>query len=227
MSNVYLIFDLVASHNKGINENRNTKLKPLDLLVLLILNQSTTDYLADIAFINLKDKYKTYKFLLESLKNTKRNNLKELEKVIHVCGLSRTKAEYIKNTLEFSVDEELSFLRKLNDKEALKALTDIKGIGIKSASCLLLFAFKRDIFPIDTHVMRVLRRLGVLNEKISTETAHKTMQERVNSWQTSQNNKSFLLHLGLIKHGREICKSKKPLCNKCYLKEQCNYFFVI
>jgi endonuclease III len=208
----------VIANNPGISEERNTSHKPLDLLILLILNQSTTDLLSDKAFAQLKQDYPTYEMLLAE------NNLANLQKSIQICGLASMKAKYILNTLAYLkergwLDINLSFINDLSDLEAIQALTGIKGVGIKSASCLLMFSFKRGTFPIDTHLFRVIKRVGgILPPKATVEAAHKIIGPQISG------ERSFIVHVGLIDLGRRIClASKAPLCEKCYLLNICDF----
>ncbi len=209
--------ELVLRNNLEVIEERNSNHKPLDLLILLVLNQSTTDALSDRAFAQLKKDYPSYHTIL------KENNPAKLVKSIQICGLAKSKAQYILNVLHFLnernwLDESLSFINEMSDDEALKTLTQIKGVGVKSASCLLMFSFGRGTFPIDTHLYRILQRVGdTIPPKASTEQAHKILQPRI------QGKEAFTVHVALIELGRKVCLSppRKPLCEECYLKSIC------
>jgi endonuclease III len=213
------LLSLVLKNNLVVVEERNTSQRPLDLLILLILNQSTSDLLADRALADLKKKYKSYEDILRE------NNAKKLTKAIQICGLAPTKAQYILNTLHYLraqnwLDLDLTFIKSMTDAEAIKALTAIKGVGIKSASCLLMFAFQRGTFPIDTHLMRIFKRVGgiFLKDNISIEAAHKALQPKVAGVE------AFKLHVSLIELGRQVCKApQKPFCDQCYLSNICDY----
>ena len=209
---------LLLTNNPVRSEKRNSSTKPLDLLILLILNQSTTDELADRAFAQLKKDYPDYKTLL------KENKLEKIINSIKVCGLASSKAQYILNALKFlnerdCLDINLKFIKQMSDSEALKTLTQIKGVGVKSASCLLMFAFGRPTFPIDTHLMRIFKRVGgIIPQKASSEQIHKIIQPQI----TGQ--EAFIAHITLIELGRSICLSpQKPLCNQCPLNSICDF----
>ncbi|MDJ0624780.1 MAG: hypothetical protein QNJ31_00235 [Candidatus Caenarcaniphilales bacterium] len=214
-----VLVDLVLRNNNVVREERNTSHKPLDLLILLILNQSTTDLLADRAFADLMRAYKSYEEIL------KENDLKKLTSSIKICGLAPTKAQYILNTLHYLkennwLDLELKFIKRMTDQEAIKAITAIKGVGVKSASCLLMFSFQRGTFPIDTHLYRVFKRIGgIFPENTSPEQAHKLIQPRIDG------SNSFKVHVSLIEHGRKVCTApKKPKCGECYIQPICDYY---
>ena len=208
-----ILIDLIVQNNANITESRNSSHKPLDLLILLILNQSTSDVLADKAFEQLKKDYPNYEDLLQE------NNAFKLKKSIQVCGLSESKARYILNALNYLkqknwLEENLSFIDNLSDEKALKELTSIKGVGIKSASCLLMFSFGRNTFPIDTHLFRIFQRIGDI---LPAKTTPKILQPYLKS------DLAFIVHVSLIDLGRNICLGapKKPLCQKCYLQTIC------
>jgi len=205
-------------------ETRNSSHQALDLLILLILNQSTTDDLSDLAFRSFKKKFGSYQNILRKLSREQdfyrlQNEIKES---IRICGLAKTKSFYILETLktlekENRLNSELDFINDLSNQEALRELTKLKGVGVKSASCLLMFSFQREILPIDTHLFRIFKRLKViLSEKISSQKAHKLIQPIVKKH-------NFLLHVALIKLGREICFSRKPKCQVCYLSKICEF----
>ena len=223
---------LIRRERKRVVEERNSSHFPLDLLILLILNQSTSDRSADLAFARFKQIFGSYNQLLVELskektekKTEKKETLKlqaKIEREIKICGLAKTKAFYILETLkalqaEHRLDLHLQFINTLSNQEALRELIKLRGVGIKSASCLLLFSFRREILPLDTHLLRIFKRLGIiLQEKISSERAHRLIQPLV----TRDN---FLLHVSMIELGRQICFARKPRCEVCYLSEICQF----
>jgi endonuclease-3 len=189
----------------------------LDLLVLLILNQSTSDLLADRAFGQLRQDYDSYHEILAA------NDPEALANSIRVCGLAPSKARYILGVLahlhrHYGLDPEMEFLRDLDDDQALRLLTDIPGIGIKSASCLLMFSFHRGVFPIDTHVLRVFRRLGgLLRPKVGAADAHRKLHPYLNGPD------AYHVHVAVIELGRKVCLPRQPKCHSCYLLEICEF----
>jgi endonuclease III len=145
-----------------------------------------------------------------------------LIKSIKICGLSKIKANYILNALNYLQEHNwlninLDFINTLSNEEALKALIKIKGVGIKSASCLLMFAFKRGTFPIDTHLFRILKRVGnIMPVETNLVKAHKLLQPQV------QGELAYQVHVALIELGRKICiAGKNPKCSICYLNLIC------
>jgi len=183
----------------------------LELLVKTILSQNTTDKNRDIAYENLKR--------LGDLEKLSDLALEELERLIRPCGLQRQKAKTLKNLFE-TLRKEPDFLKRLKSlpaESALKKLTSIKGVGVKTASIFLLFHHDLPLFPADTHIRRVLSR-------VSGE--HLTAEGITYLFLSAPFTPSEMRfhHLNLIKIGRTLCKPRKPLCAECPLKEHCNYF---
>lgn len=94
----------------------------------------------------------------------------------------------------------------------------MEGVGPKTASIVLLFAQKRNVFPVDTHVHRVTRRLGWIDEKTSAEQAHQILEGLIPP------QRYYAMHINLIRLGREICHARNPRCEICPLKDLCKYY---
>jgi endonuclease-3 len=204
--------DLLLRKHFGIPKRNKQLPKPLDLLIATILSQNTNDANSYKAYQNLKANYKTWTELL----NEKRHTLKTK---IKVAGLAEQKSKAIKNlVVELNKKDDLSLnsIKNLDNENAIKQLTNYKGIGTKTASCVLLFAFDRNICPVDTHVHRTLNRIGIANEKTPDKTfiaIHKNIPDGV----------AHSFHTNLIRLGREICRPNKPSCGICPLLKICKY----
>jgi len=144
---------------------------------------------------------------------------KEVEKAIHSSGFYRIKAKRIRRSLEKIKRErgrlDLSFLFRLPTPDAKKFLLSLYGVGPKSAAIILNFSFARPEFPVDTHVYRVTRRLGLYSFKYSREKAYETMNAIVPDPQKTP------CHINLIELGRTICRPNKPKCPECPLDKIC------
>ena len=131
----------------------------------------------------------------------------EIEKVIKVAGLGKQKSASIKSFLSTLKKKNgklnLHHIKKMSDEEILTELTSIKGIGVKTASCVLLFSLDRNICPVDTHVHRTLNRIGI----VKTKTPDKTFEQIKNQLPDGI---AHQFHTNLIKLGREICKPSNP-----------------
>jgi endonuclease-3 len=96
-------------------------------------------------------------------------------------------------------------------------LTDIKGVGPKTAAIVFIFAFGRPAFPVDTHVHRVSGRLGLIGPKVTADKAHEIL-ENIPYPETF-----YTFHLNLIRHGREVCTARSPKCPLCVLRDCCDF----
>lgn len=190
------------------------KSDPLSMLVNIILSQATTDILSRKTFQNLKKNFKTWN---EAAKADET----EIADAIRLGGLANQKAKVIKNILEQIKQKHgslsLKFLNKMPDEEARDYLLEFRGIGPKTVACTLLFSLHKEIFPLDTHIFRILKRMGILPEKISDEKAHKLLDELV------PKGKFYSLHVNLIRLGKQICRPREPLCEQCPLIEYCDF----
>jgi endonuclease III len=134
-------------------------------------------------------------------------------------GLAEQKARRIREILQWIKKREgklsLSFTKKMDSDEIKKMIGTLKGIGPKTLHCLLLFGLGREAFPVDTHILRIGKRLGFIPEGMDAEKAHSWMAPLI------PKEKSLSLHLNLIRFGRSVCKAKNPLCNTCFLIEEC------
>jgi endonuclease-3 len=185
----------------------------LDILIATILSQNTNDNLSILAFEGLKKTFKDW----NQLKNVPK---KKIANIIKLAGLSNQKSDTIKNLINYLVKKNgtanLNYLSKMSDDEIFTELQKLKGIGVKTISCLLLFGLKRNSFPVDTHIHRICNRLGLVNTKNANETFFQ-MKELV------PKGTEYSFHVELIRHGRNICKASKPECYSCQIVDLCIY----
>ncbi len=185
---------------------------PISELIFTILTQHTSDNNALKAFNNLVEKFPSWQDVLDAQDE-------EVAKTIFIGGLSKTKAPRIKAVLEvirsktgaFNID----FLGSLTLSEAKSWLKDLPGVGPKTAAVVLAFALNMPAMPVDTHIYRVSKRLGLIGKKTDVDKAHDILEKSVDP------NKVFSFHVYLIQHGRTTCKARKPLCNECVLSDKC------
>ncbi len=190
-------------------------LSPLDELVSTILSQNTSDTNRDRAFEALKARFPTWEAVRDA-------PLDAIIETIRPAGLANQKGPRIQEVLWRITEErgELSidFLADLPLAEAKAWLTGLNGVGPKTAAIILLFAFGRPAFPVDTHVHRLSRRIGLIGPQVSAEKAHDLMEQIVPP-------EEYLdFHLLLIGHGREVCHAHHPRCEICPLQEYCDYY---
>ena len=207
----YISQNLEASY--GIPKNNHND-DPLDELILTILSQSTTNINSHRAFDSLKRRFPDW----ESVRRTRPSTIAT---TIKSGGLANVKSLVIRDLLNEIKKQrgelDLSFLKTIPVERARKFLTSLKGVGPKTAACVLLFSCKLKVFPMDTHIFRITKRIGLIPERINDEQAHVLMESLI------PRRKHYSLHVNLIRHGREICLSRVPKCHKCILIEQCEY----
>jgi endonuclease-3 len=187
----------------------------LDEMILTILSQNTNDRNSGRAFDNLKSHFPTAEELSRADQET-------LSDVIKTGGLGRIKAGYILALLKWLETNygtlDCGFICNMETDEALRTFRDVKGIGVKTIAVTLAFACERDIFPVDTHVFRVMKRIGNLPESKTPEKAFYFLKELI------PQGKGISMHMNVIRHGREVCHPRKPDCPNCILNKICDYF---
>jgi endonuclease-3 len=181
-------------------------------LILTVLSQNTNDVNRDRAFRTLTEKYPTWDDVLRAPQ-------KKIEDAIRVGGLAQTKSIAIKQILgeiknrygKFTLEP----ISKLPIDEAIEVLTRFPHVGVKTAACVLAFSFGEPVIPVDTHVHRLSRRLGLVARNASRDQTFYVLMGIV------PEEIRYPFHVFLIKHGRAVCKSQKPLCSECALREMC------
>jgi endonuclease-3 len=188
---------------------------PLDTLIETILSQNTTDVNSHRAFKALKKRYPTWSRLIGE-------DPKRVAAIIRSGGLAGIKAERILAALEHIKREtgalSLDFLRDMPAYEADAWLGRMKGVGPKTRSIVLLFSLGMPAFPVDTHIHRVAKRLGLIGRKTSREQAQIEMASLVPS------SEFYNFHINMIEHGRAVCKARTPICDVCKVSGLCDYF---
>jgi endonuclease-3 len=190
-------------------------LDPVSELVSTILSQNTNDTNRDVAFNRLRAQFATWEQVRDG-------DVDQVIEAIRPAGLANQKGPRIQNALKLITQErgelELDFLAEWPVDEAKEWLSSIKGVGPKTAAIVLLFSLGRPAFPVDTHVHRVTQRLGLIGPKVSREKAHDELERLVPS------DEYYAFHLNLIRHGRQVCTSRKPDCPACVLRDLCDYY---
>lgn len=208
---------LAAIHERLVQEYGTPRprrcLPPLDELVLTILSQNTNDTNRDRAWERLRARFTDWGEVAEA-------PLEEVEEALRPGGLHRTKAKRIRAVLarvhELHGGYRLEALQELDTAEARRRLLAIKGIGEKSANCILLFSLGRPVFPADTHVHRILERVGVHRCRDLAAT-NRELQDELDE------ERAYPLHVNLIRHGRQVCHARKPECWRCCLQDLCGW----
>ena len=186
--------------------------EPIDVLIGTILSQNTSDANSGKAFASLKASFDSWKAVTSA-------PAEHIARVIKSGGLSQIKAVRIKQVLEQIEKEQscisLDSLKAMNMAEAEEYLMRLPGVGHKTARCVLLFSLRKPSLPVDTHIFRVAKRLGLIDSKVSIEKAHSLLQEQIPP------SKVYQLHVHMIEHGRQICHARQPRCDRCILRGPC------
>ncbi|MBP7055637.1 MAG: endonuclease III [Candidatus Omnitrophica bacterium] len=210
---------------------------PVDEVIRTVLSQNTNDRNSLAAFAVLKKAFTSWDKTLAA-------PTQRIAHLIRHAGLSNIKARRIKEVLTEIKRREgritLSGLGSLDAKEAMDYLRSLKGVGPKTAACVLLFSFRKPAMPVDTHIFRVSKRLGLISSKTDIEEAHEIFTEmfqkrlvprrgllRKPCSGSRPDSKIIALiynfHLCIIEHGRKTCKAQNPRCGSCVLYSLCRF----
>jgi endonuclease-3 len=191
--------------------------RPLDELTLTVLSQSTNDRNRDVAFLRLRERFGTdYQAMLAA-------PVEEIEEAIRPGGISKVKSARIKAILQAISDSardpddplSLDWMRATPVQESRAYLTQLPGVGRKTAACVLLFSYGLPDIPVDTHVSRVGTRLGLFRPGAGFEELHDEMLAITPPGQALE------LHVNLLRHGRRTCFARNPACARCPLARMC------
>jgi endonuclease III len=148
-----------------------------------------------------------------------------IEAAIHGVNFPEAKAPRIKQTLQIIGERtngtyNIDFLADTPVAEGMAWLTSLPGVGIKTASLVLLFNFHKEIMPVDTHVHRVSQRIGLIGPKTSPEQAHHDLLQLL----PPDSDIYYNYHVSMITHGRKVCTWANPKCPQCVVNSLCNYY---
>lgn len=187
---------------------------PLSCLIRTILSQNTTDVNADRAWEKLRRRYPDWHSALAA-------EPCELEETIRVAGLAEQKGPTIQRALNRAREERgalsLDFLADLSPAAAAAWLEGLSGVGPKTAACVLLFSLGMPVFPVDTHCLRIGKRLGWIPPGEPADRAHRTMAALI------PHGAHLELHLGMVRHGRAVCHPRGPECPGCVVRRYCAF----
>jgi endonuclease-3 len=186
---------------------------PLSEVVFTILSQNTTDTNRDRAWTGLWRAFDSWEAVAAA-------PVSRISKSIEAGGLHRIKAERIRNLLrqlkKERGDYEMEYLRDMDMPAARREMRRFKGMGEKSINCVLLFSLGQPAFPVDTHVHRILRRLGLVDTR-DLSRVNREIQADVPS------DIAYPLHMNMIRHGRQVCSAQRPECWRCCIEDLCEF----
>jgi endonuclease III len=193
---------------------------PLDELIATVLSQHTSDSNTERAFASLRARFPTWSAMAEA-------PVAAVADAIRCGGLANVKAPRIQRILATIAQDEgvhsLDRLRALPMEAARDWLLALPGVGPKTAACVLLFSLGLPAMPVDTHVHRLSRRLGLVGPNVSAEAAHPLLEALIGP----DRDTVYALHLNLIQHGRRVCTARSPACARCALADMCPSAFLL
>lgn len=187
---------------------------PLDELVFIVLSQMTTAP----SFGRVYDRLKA---ATGGWARVRRMPLRRLKSLIKDAGLSHQKAPRIKAILKkLEADfgrPSLGPLRRMDDAAAERYLTALPGVGVKTAKCVMMYSLGREVLPVDTHVWRVARRLGLVGGAVPYLRVHGALEVVVAPGDR------YAFHVNALSHGRAVCTALRPKCRACPLRALCPF----
>ncbi len=189
---------------------------PTSELVSTILSQNTSD-------TNSARSWKTLHQRFPDWEEMRLAPVEHIMEAIRSGGLANRKAPRIQTVLDSVLDHrgsyDLTFLKDLELQEAMDWLTSLDGVGPKTAACVLLFSLGMPALPVDTHVHRVALRLGIVPPRTSPGNTQRLLERVLGD----DAQRVYAFHVETIQHGRLICKARIPLCDRCPLRNHCDY----
>lgn len=187
-----------------------------EFLIAVLLSQNTNDKNAWRAYMSLKQALGeiTPDIILSHTED-------DIAELIKYAGMHHNRAKRIKELAmvfrETNIEETiLNYIRSGQLDQARRVLLSLPGIGYKTADVTLLMHYGMPFFPVDTHILRITRRLGFV-DRVDYESVSRY-------WLENTSPRNYLgLHLLLITHGRKTCKARNPRCNDCIIRDLCNY----
>ena len=191
--------------------------EPMHELISTMLSHRTTAQNEQLAYDRMRERFGSWG-------NIRDAPVEALAQAIAPSNYPDAKAPNIQKTLRRISDErngfDLNFLADLSEEEAMSWLTSLPGVGVKTATLVLLFCFAKRVIPVDTHLHRVCGRVGLIGEKTSAEAAHRELLELL----PPDPPLLYNFHIAMLRHGQKICVWKNPRCEKCPLTALCDWF---
>lgn len=194
--------------------NLGNKADPLEELVFILLTVKTDHRHYGELWTKFRSRFPTWEVLINASED-------DIAEAISFGGLQRQKAKRIAKALreirERLGEIDLIRLKDMTDEEMERFLLSLDGVGKKIARCVMMYSLGRSVFPVDSNVLRVCQRLGVLDSKVNEEDAHDILQNAVPS------SLRYQLHIGLVSLGRDLCTDRAPRCGSCPIRHLCKF----
>lgn len=176
------------------------------LLISTVLSQRTRDENTERASRQLFSVAKTPEAIAHL-------PLKKIEKLVKPSGPYRQKAARIKRISRIILDQYKGRVPKTR-----KRLMELPGVGFKTADIVLSYGFGVPTIAVDTHVNRIPKRIGIVDKKANVEEVRERLEQMV------RGKKRFVVNMGLVRFGQEICRPLNPKCAECPLNDICDYY---
>ncbi|WP_027481128.1 endonuclease III domain-containing protein [Deinococcus pimensis] len=190
--------------------------EPMHELISTILSQRTTWRNEDLAYRRMIERFGDW----ETIEHA---DVAELTDAISPSNYAEVKAPNIQRTLRCIRERrggyDLSFLADMTPEEGMAWLLDLPGVGLKTASLVLLFCFAKPVLPVDTHVHRVSQRVGLIGPKVMHEAAHRILLAML----PPDPPLLYAFHVNMLRHGQKVCTFSRPYCSRCVLRDVCDY----
>ena len=208
---------LILNEFYGVLDLRKPRRDPMHELISTMLSHRTTHANEEKAYYRMRELYPTWPEVSQA-------PVDDLTKAFETAQYPAPKAINIQKALkliqEKSPDFSLRFLADMPVDEAMEWLMSLPGVGLKTATLVLLFNFHQPVLPVDTHVFRVSQRVGLIGAKVTAEKAHTVLLAML----PREAPVLFNFHKHLYWHGQRICTWKAPKCEACPLQKLCNYY---
>jgi endonuclease III len=190
---------------------------PMHELISTMLSHRTNHKDEEKAFYTMLERFGDWEGVMQA-------PFDELANAITTTRYPEQKVLQIQQTLRMIKEERgvfnIDFLEDIPVKEAMEWLTHLPGVGLKTATLVLLFNFKKPVLPVDTHVFRISQRVGLIGAKVTANKAHDILLKML----PQDAIELFNFHVHLLRHGQRVCTWSAPKCEQCVLNLICNYY---
>lgn len=189
---------------------------PLDELIGTILSQNTSNTNTARSFRSLRESF-------DDWEDVRTAPVGAVADAIRSGGLAQIKAPRIQSVLDAILERNgslsLDHLRDMPVPEATAEMTAMRGVGPKTAACVLLFSLGQPAMPVDTHVHRLSLRTGMVPPKTTPERCQRVLEDVIGP----DRDRILTAHLNLIRHGQRVCRAQHPACGECPVRDRCDY----
>jgi endonuclease-3 len=184
--------------------NWHTRQTPFQVLIGTVLSQRTRDQKTDEAAKALFSRYPSAEMLAAA-------EVEEIARLIRPANYYNTKALRIKEISKIILEKHSG-----STPDTMVELMGLPGVGRKTAACVLLYGFRKPALPVDTHVHRISNRIGLINTRSPEES-------EADLWKVIPEKYVMFYNELMVKHGQNICRPVRPLCQECPIIRLCEY----